>query len=45
MRRYHEHLEYLFGTEDPFNDDGWTHAFREAAIAVYASMFEHRSQS
>jgi exodeoxyribonuclease V gamma subunit len=45
MRGHHPHLDYVLGADDPFLDDSWTERFREAAIDVYGSMFDHRSEA
>ena len=39
------YLAYLFGSDDPFQDEDWTDTFQEAALAVYGAFFEHWSES
>ena len=39
------YLAYLFGSDDPFQDEDWTDTFQEAALALYGAFFEHWSES
>jgi exodeoxyribonuclease V gamma subunit len=45
QRTWHRHLDFVFGTFDPFEDRAWSDAFAEAAEAVYGPLFAHRGET
>jgi exodeoxyribonuclease V gamma subunit len=43
-RAWNPRLDYLFGAEDPFDDESWRERFAEAANAVYGPFLAHRRE-
>jgi exodeoxyribonuclease V gamma subunit len=44
QRKWDRYLSYVFGADDPFDEQAWRDAFEAAAIRLYEPLFQHRSE-
>ena len=44
QRKWDRYLNYVFGPDDPFDEQAWRDAFEAAAIRLYEPLFQHRRE-